>query len=52
MSKVPPVATDAIRERRPVPDAKLAAPSRFAATMLAARGRPNRQDVETFLAAG
>lgn len=52
MSKVPPAVTDAIRQGRSIPDPKLSALSAFASLMLATRGRPTRQDVETFLAAG
>lgn len=52
MSKVPPAVTDAIRDGKPIADAKLAALSSFTRIMLESRGRPSRVDVETFLAAG
>lgn len=52
MSKVPPAVTDAIRDGRPIPDSKLSALSTFTVLMLATRGRPSREAVETFLAAG
>lgn len=52
MSKVPAAVTEAIREGGEIPDAKLAALSRFTRTMVASRGLPRRKDVETFLAAG
>ncbi len=52
MSKVPPAVTDAIRDRRMVPDAKLSALADFARTMVATRGQPTGRAVESFLAAG
>lgn len=52
MSKVPVTVTDAIRDDKPVPDAKLAALADFSRTIVATRGLPGRQDVEDFLAAG
>lgn len=52
VSKVPPEVTDAIRDGRPIPDAKLAALSGFTVTLVKTRGRPTRRDVEQFLAAG
>ncbi len=52
MSKVPAAVTDAIRDSKPIPDAKLAALSTFTRLMVEIRGRPSRGDVETFLAAG
>lgn len=52
MSKVPPPVTEAIRERRAIPDSKLAALSTFTDTLLATRGLPSRADVQAFLSAG
>lgn len=52
MSKVPADVTDAIRDGRPVADAKLAALASFTARMVASRGRPSDADVSAFLAAG
>lgn len=52
VSKVPSAVTDAIRQRRPIEDAKLAALSEFTALMLHSRGMPSRDAVEKFLAAG
>lgn len=52
LSKVPPAVTDAIRDGQPLPDARLAALSRFTVTMLKSRGLPSRREVEDFLAAG
>lgn len=52
MSEVPPQVTEAIREGRPIPDAKLAALSAFTSTMLTSRGLPSKADVGGFLAAG
>ena len=52
VSKVPVPVTDAIRDGRSVPDAGLAALSTFTAAMVASRGQPGRQEVESFLAAG
>lgn len=52
MSKVPVDVTDAIRDGRPVADAKLAALSAFSQTMVDSRGLPSRDDVAAFLAAG
>ena len=52
MSGVPVEVTDAIREGRQVPDAKLAALATFAETMRASRGKPSNADVSAFLAAG
>lgn len=52
MSGVPADVTDAIRDGRPVPDAKLAALHDFTRTMVAKRGLPGRNDVNAFLAAG
>jgi uncharacterized peroxidase-related enzyme len=52
MSKVPPAVTQAIRERRGIPDPKLAALSRFTDTMLSTRGQPSTNDIQQFLRAG
>lgn len=52
MSKVPVDVTDAIRDGRPVDDAKLQALREFAQTMVASRGNPDRADAEAFLGAG
>lgn len=52
VSGVPTEVTDAIRDGAPVPDPKLRALSEFTRTLLAKRGRPDRADVDAFLAAG
>jgi uncharacterized peroxidase-related enzyme len=52
VSGVPPAVTNAIRDDRPVPDAKLGALSEFTRTLMAKHGWPNQADVEAFLAAG
>lgn len=52
MSKVPAQITDAIRDGRPIGDAKLAALAAFTAKMVASRGRPTDADVAAFKAAG
>jgi uncharacterized peroxidase-related enzyme len=44
--------TDAIRDGRPIPDAKLAALAGFTATMVRKRGLPAKVDVQAFLDAG
>ena len=51
-SGVPREVTDAIRDGAPVPDGKLRALNEFTRTLLATRGRPDRADVDAFLAAG
>jgi uncharacterized peroxidase-related enzyme len=51
-SQVPPAVTDAIRAGARIPDARLRALSEFTRAMVQKRGRPDRQDVEPFLAAG
>jgi uncharacterized peroxidase-related enzyme len=51
-SKVPTAVTDAIRDGEPIPDARLAALSRFVAVMVRTRGLPARADVAAFHAAG
>lgn len=52
ISKVPKPVTDAIRDRQPIPDARLAVLSAFTVAMVITRGQPSRRDVESFLAAG
>ena len=52
MSKVPPDVTDAIRDGRPIPDAKLRALAEFTRIMLEKRGRPNEADAQAFFCAG
>lgn len=52
MSKVPAEVTDAIRDGRPIPDAKLAALAKFTTTMVTSRGRPSEAEVAEFRAAG
>lgn len=52
MSKVPPEVTDAIRDGRPIPDAKLRALAEFTRIMLEKRGRPNEADARAFFSAG
>ncbi len=52
MSKVPVAVTDAIRDDRPIPDARLAALHRFTRHLLDSRGRPDQNEAEAFLAAG
>lgn len=51
MSGVPTDVTDAIRERTPIPDAKLAALHDFARTLVVKRDLPDKADVAAFLAA-
>ena len=52
MSGVPAAVTDAIRDGRPIPDARLAALHDFTRTMVVKRGLPDKADVSAFLAAG
>ncbi|MBF8965521.1 carboxymuconolactone decarboxylase family protein [Pontibacter sp. FD36] len=52
MSKVPVEVTDAIREGREIPDAKLSALSKFTRIMFDKRGNPTHEEVEEFLQAG
>lgn len=52
MSGVPAAVTDAIREGKPIPDARLAVLHAFTGALVAKRGLPSRADVEAFLAAG
>lgn len=49
---VPGEVTDAIRDDRPVPDARLEALRSFAQTMVRTRGNPTHEDARRFLAAG
>ena len=51
-SKVAKGVTDAIRNGSQVPDAKLGALTEFTRAMLRTRGRPSREDVAAFVAAG
>jgi uncharacterized peroxidase-related enzyme len=52
MSGVPAADLKALRSGLPLPDAKLQALSVFTRIMVASRGKPARQDVQAFLAAG
>jgi uncharacterized peroxidase-related enzyme len=52
MSKVPEEVTDAIRNNTEVPDAKLKALSEFSKLMVAKRGLPSVEDIDTFLSSG
>jgi AhpD family alkylhydroperoxidase len=52
VSAVPTAVTDAIRRGTPIPDPRLRALSEFTRLLLAKRGRPDRDDVAPFLAAG
>lgn len=52
MSKVPKEATDAILAGKPAPDEKLAALQRFVQVMFDTRGKPEKSDVDAFIAAG
>ncbi len=52
MSKVPAEVTDAIRDGRPVPDAKLEALRTFAHQMTESRGNPTPGQAKAFLEAG
>lgn len=52
VSGVPKEVLHAIRERQPIPDAKLAALSAMAVEMVAKHGQPEHAIVQTFLAAG
>ncbi|MCX7172487.1 MAG: carboxymuconolactone decarboxylase family protein [Proteobacteria bacterium] len=51
-SGVPPEVTDAMRDGRPIPNAKLQALAEFTRIMVASRGLPSSADAEAFLAAG
>ena len=52
MQKVPNDVVKAIREGRPIADAKLEALRRLAAAVVASRGWPSEADTKSFLAAG
>lgn len=52
MSKVPTEVTDAIRDGRPVPDAKLETLRAFVHQMTESRGNPSPEQAKVFLAAG
>lgn len=52
MSKVPPEVTDAIRDGRAIPDAKLQALATFTEVMFNSRGKPTKADARAFLDAG
>ncbi len=52
MSKVPAEVTEAIRNGRTIPDARLQALSVFTRVMLNKRGLPSKDDVEAFRQAG
>ncbi len=52
VSGVPAEVLEAIREGRPIPDARLAALAEFTRVMFESRGMPRQADVEAFLAAG
>lgn len=52
MSGVPAPVLNALRSGLPLPDAKLQVLSVFTRVMVASRGKPARQDLQAFLAAG
>lgn len=52
MSKVPAEVTDAIRENRQVPDAKLAALSKLTRLLTVNRGHVSQDEIDAFLAVG
>lgn len=52
MSGVAPEVLAALRERRPIPDAKLAALSRFTEVMVDSRGNPTPEELQAFRDAG
>lgn len=52
MQKVPGDVVGAIRDGKPIADAKLEALRRFTAAVTKTRGRPSEDDTTTFLAAG
>lgn len=52
MSRVPIDVTNAIRDGRQIPDAKLAALAAFTEKLRASGGRPSNADVSSFLAVG
>lgn len=51
-SKVPVEVTEALREGRDIPDARLHALSRFTRALVQKRGRPRQTDLNPFRAAG
>lgn len=52
VSKVPAAVTEAIRDGRRIPDAKLAVLSEFTGTLVSTRGLPRIAEVQAFLEAG
>ncbi|KUO15024.1 carboxymuconolactone decarboxylase family protein [Streptomyces dysideae] len=52
MNKVPTEVTDALRDGKPLPDARLDALSTFTAAFVESRGLPTAAQVDAFLAAG
>lgn len=52
MTKVPTEVTDAIRDGKQIPDAKLAALSKLTRSLTATRGNVSQAEVDEFLAAG
>lgn len=52
VSKVPRDVLAAVRAGNPLPDARLQALAEFTHTMVASRGRPTPQELESFLSAG
>ncbi len=52
VSKVPTEVTDAIRDRKDIPDAKLNALAEFTRVMFDKRGYPSKADVQAFVEAG
>lgn len=52
MSKVPTEVTDALRDGRTLPDARLDALATFVTSMVESRGLPTAADLDAFLAAG
>jgi uncharacterized peroxidase-related enzyme len=52
LTRVPGEVTAALRDDRPIDDARLAALARFARALVATRGRPTTEDAEAFLDAG
>jgi uncharacterized peroxidase-related enzyme len=52
MAKVPEEIVNAIREGQAVPDSKLEALRRFTEKVIESRGRPTREELDAFFAAG
>jgi uncharacterized peroxidase-related enzyme len=52
MSGVPAAVTDAIRDDKPIEEARLSALHRFTATIVNTRGLPAKRDVDAFIEAG